>query len=435
MRFFSVAQKANWRSIFKDGDNLVRLSLEISSSALQRCDISEVEIAEDAKIGTVVELCPLKEPFDWLTSEEARASFNVIFAPYILQYPDVKIFYDGHQLDPKATINRSHEFPQISLICPTRNVKLSLRVIEWRVDVGSRKIHFGGESGVVLGSQPANVIAPEFSFSAYAYSPFFQEIADAQLLDLEGLNDPNFNFTVEWIRDQLGDYFRKRQAERSSGLIQELINAGVYPYEGDPKDEVERREREVFDIATHAVSSYSREFKKADNSLKRITLGLLREAVRHNPESVTNILKAVIKLPKNRQDEFSNLLNKTEPGNIISASSLIAERIITLQVLRGIVFDPKHKHTIKERGELDVLVRDNTWIFGENFHITLSEAGLTRIMDRVADELSITRSPKKARKPDGKTGRIDTFLGRLVPHTDSNHREFLAHRIHQSWLG
>ena len=189
---------------------------------------------------------------------------------------------------------------------------------------------------------------------------------------------------------------------------------------------MERREREVFDIATHAVSSYSREFKKADNSLKRITLGLLREAVRHNPESVTNIRKAVIKLPKNRQDEFSNLLNKTELGNIISASSLIAERIITLQVLRGIVFDSKHKHTIKERGELDVLVRDNTWIFGENFYITLSEAGLTRIMDRVADELSITRSPKKARKPDGKTGRIDTFLGRLVSHTDSNHREFLV---------
>ena len=40
------------------------------------------------------------------------------------------------------------------------------------------------------------------------------------------------------------------------------MDAGVYPYEGDPRDEVERRERQVFDIATHAVSSYSRDFKE-----------------------------------------------------------------------------------------------------------------------------------------------------------------------------
>jgi hypothetical protein len=66
----------------------------------------------------------------------------------------------------------------------------------------------------------------------------------------------------------LGEYFRQRQAERSQGLIEDLKSEGAYPYEGDPKDEVERRERDVFDIATYAVSSYSREFKKADTSLR-----------------------------------------------------------------------------------------------------------------------------------------------------------------------
>ena len=31
----------------------------------------------------------------------------------------------------------------------------------------------------------------------------------------------------------------------------------------------------------------------------------------------------------------------------------------------------------------------------------------------------------KLRKPDGKIGRIDSFLGRIVPHQDQRHREFL----------
>jgi hypothetical protein len=319
-----------------------------------------------------------------------------------------------------------HVFETRSVICPDRVERdLSLRVIEWKAKGGSRKIYFGGESGVILGSQPANIPAPNFDFSVYAYSPFFQEIANANLLEFDVLAEPNFASVLEYIRDNVGDYFRVRQAERSSGLIQDLKDAGVYPYEGDPKDEVERRERQVFDIATHAVSSYSRDFKKADNPLKKITLGLLREPVGHNPASVSRILRAVFNLPKFRQDEFSNLLGKTELGHIISASSLITNRIVALKVLREMVFDPKQRQTIKERGELDVLIRDNTWIFGENFHFTMTETGLTKIMNRVSEELALKRSKSaKGRKPDGKIGRIDSFMGRIVPHANRQHQEF-----------
>ena len=252
-------------------------------------------------------------------------------------------------------------------------------------------------------------------------------MADANLLELDDLSDPDFMFVMEHVRDRLGDYFRHRQAERSKGLIDDLKNEGAYPYEGDPKDEVERRERDVFDIATYAVSSYSREFKKADTSLRKMTLTLLREAIRHNPDALSTILRAVVNLPKVRQDEFSNLLQKTELGNIIAASSLIADRVTVLQVLSSMVFSPQHRDTVKERGELDAVVRDNTWLFGERFHITMPEAGLTRVMERVAEELGSNRvTRRRVRKPDGSTGRVDCFLGRSVPHPDQERREFIV---------
>lgn len=427
LRFFSVAQRARWSSVFQEGSDLRKINIEIVSGSLQKSEVTEVELAEnDIATGTAVELSPLKESFDWLTSEEARSDFSAVFAPYILQYPDVTIIFDGHIVDPNATVAHSKEFPAHSVVCATRVVQgLSIKVIEWKHSVGGRRIHFGGQSGVVLGSLPANVTAPGFEFSAYAYAPFFQEIADANLLEFEGLNDVDFIKVMEHIRDELGDYFRVRQAEKSGELIQGLKDAGVYPYEGDPQTEVEKRERQVLDIAIHAVSSYSRDFKRAENPLKKITLGLLREAVRHNPEAIHNILHHVFNLPKNRQDEFSSLLQKTKLGNIISASTLIADRIVALEVLKGIVFNPMHRRTVKERGELDVLVQANTWIFGENFHITLSETGLSRIMQRVSEELSGSRSRRKITKLDGSIGRVDSFLGRLVPHQDRLHREFL----------
>lgn len=428
LRFFSLARKANWDSVYAEKGKTFRLKIEIDADHLQTSNVSEpVELTGNVPTGTVVQLAPLKDTFDWLTSEEARSDFDATFAPYILQYPNTEISYDGQRVNPARTIDRSYEFPKQSIICPGRVVRdLTLRIIEWKPRISGRKIFFGGESGVVLGSLAANVTAPNFEFSAYAYTPFFNEIAKANLLEFDGLTDPDFARVLEYIRDKLTDYFRYRQAEKSGELIQDLKDAGVYPYVGDPRDEVEKQERQVFDIATHAVASYSRDFKKADNPLKKITLGLLREAVSHNPESVSRILRAVFNLPKVRQDEFSQLLDRTELGNIISASTLIADRVVALKVLSEMVFEPTHRQSVKERGELDVLVRDNTWIFGEGFHFTMAEAGLTRIMHRVSEELAIKRSRKATlRKADGKIGRIDSFMGRIVPRGTENHREFL----------
>jgi hypothetical protein len=71
-------------------------------------------------------------------------------------------------------------------------------------------------------------------------------------------------------------------------------------------------------------------------------------------------------------------------------------------------------------------MRDNTWMFGEGFHLTMAEAGLTQIMDRVSEEIATKRvKGTPVRKPDGKIGRIDAFMGRVVPNENPDHREFL----------
>ncbi|NTG00792.1 hypothetical protein G6L33_11140 [Agrobacterium rhizogenes] len=429
LRFYSLAGLARWDSVYKGTGANLSLQIKINGDHLDRADIPEPVETQTGETGTVVTLDNLKETFDWLAGQDARAEFDAIFAPYVLQYPNAKVIFDGVPVDPAKTIERSTDLPTQSIVCPGGTVvnDLSLKVIEWQVKSGtSRKIYFGGESGIVLGSQAAGITAPGFDFSVYASSPFFEEIAKANLLEFDNLSDPAFTTVVTYIKDQVTDYFRERQAERSAELIDDFKAAGIYPYEGDPLDDIEKRERQVFEIATHAVSTYSREFKYAENPIKKMTLRLLREALKHNPDSISRILQAVFNLPKNRQDEFSGLLDKTELSNIIVASNLIGDRVVALEVLKQLVFDPSTRRNAKERGELDVLIRDQTWIFGEDFHITMPEAGLTKIMHRVAEELGKPRSKKSVlKKPDGKSGRIDQFLGRIVPHPNQSHREFL----------
>ena len=425
LKFFTLARQAKWHSVCEEGGRRLSLSLTIHANKLEKCEVSDPEPTQ-AATGTTVELTWLKEPFDVLGGPEAFLQFSTIFAPYVLQYPDVRIRYNGFDLDPRLTIHRDHDIPQQPVVCPGRVVDdLRLKVIEWNSASDSRQIFFGGDDGVVLGSQAAWVTAPGFAYSAYAYSSFFRELADANLLELEGINDPDFLHLIEHIRGDLKDYFRHRQADLTKGLIQELKEEGAYPYEGEPRDEIERRERQVFDIATYAMSSNSREFARADTSIKRMTLTFLRESVKHSPDALSTILRAVVNLPKAQQTEFSDLLQRTELGNIISSSSLIADRIETLSTLRSMVFEPRHRSTVKERGQLDALVQDNTWLFGEQFHFTMAEAGLSRVMTRVSEDLASGRRGRKVVKPDAKVGRVDQFLGRIVPGPEQDRHEYL----------
>lgn len=426
LRFFSLAQRARWITTSTSDAGFSSRTIEIHSKSLERCEVIECEAPLVAETGTTVHLTGLKDTFDALSTPDAYRQFSTLFAPYVLQYPNAEIWYNTFKVDPDVTIHRWHDLPKLVIKLPNRIIDdLRVKVIEWKTAGDTRQIHFGGEDGIVLGSQPAHVTAPGFEFSAYAYSAFFQEIADQNLLEMDALNAPDFNTVVSQIRESLSDYFRSRMSEQSLGIIQELKDQGAYPYEGDPKDEVERRERQVFDIATYAINNHSRDFSKADAGLKKMTLTLLKEAIKHNPDDISTILQAVVNLGKAKQSEFSALLKKTQLGNIIGASSLISDRVTTLEVLKGMVFDPKFRRSVKERGELDVLIRDHTWLFGERFHITMTESGLTKVMNRVAEDLGQKRKGRKVSKRDGSVGRVDCFLGRSVPHSDAGKREYL----------
>lgn len=427
LRFYSLAQRARWITTTPCEEGLSSRTLEIHAKSLERCEVTEAAAPLSQEAGTTVILDMLKSTFDALSTSDAYRQFSTLFAPYVLLYPNAEIYFNTFKVDPDITIYRWQDLPPMVVNLPDRTIDdLKVKVIEWKSATETRQIHFGGEDGIVLGSQPAHVTAPGFEFSAYAYSAYFQEIANDNLLELDNLGEPNFLTVVGKIREALGDYFRSRMSEQSLGIIQQLKDQGAYPYDGEPRDEIERRERQVFDIATYAINSHSRDFSRAETPLKRMTLTLLKEAIKHNPDDLSTILEAVINLGKAKQSEFSALLKKTQLGNIIGASSLISDRVTTLEVLKGMVFDPKFRRTVKERGELDALVRDNTWLFGEQFHITMSESGLTKVMNRVAEDLGAKgKSGRRIKKLDGTTGRVDCFLGRSVPNSNESKREYL----------
>lgn len=427
LHFHSIAGFANWESVCEVEGKLEAIKIEIRSLNLEKTTVTKIPLIGD-KTGTTAILSGLTPVFDKLDNPEITIQLAQTFAPYLTQYPSVAIHFNGTKLDPSVDIDLRRTIPEFEVNCDGKTVVVKrVDLVLWKNTNEERKIYYGSRTGVILDSQPANVRAPGLSFSAYAYSDYFNEAHEKGLLGLGDLNEPILIQTFDEIRDRLNATFREIQADQSAGLIEEYKKKGIYPYKAEPTTTAEKAEQEVFAVSARAATTYSKTFRDARDSEKAVMLSLLKQAFIGNPDSLTKILSAVFGLPKNKQDDFAGLLEKTELINIVETAHFISERIAIIQVLRKVVFDPDLRKHVKERGQLDKLIQHNTWLFGESFHITLHEAGLTKVMERVSAAVGKKRKKRKPVKTDeGKTARVDTLLGRSVPHPDAEKKEFLV---------
>lgn len=202
LRFFSLADRARWTTRYDSERGLQGLSIEVRAEALESSEISDPTSAEGMP-GTSVSLHPLKQPVDLLATEEQRRQFTTIFAQYLKLYPDLELRYDGARIDPASAIAASTHIELPPIIGKDRTIRgVKLDIVEWSTPMDSRKVHFCGDNGIVLGSQPARINAPDFSFSVYATSDFFVELAADNVLELDDLTDGDFSKVLEVIREQ-----------------------------------------------------------------------------------------------------------------------------------------------------------------------------------------------------------------------------------------
>jgi hypothetical protein len=151
---------------------------------------------------------------------------------------------------------------------------------------------------------------------------------------------------------------------------------------------------------------------------------MLRQAIERSPEDLQLIMTEVLQLPQKKRDELAQLLQRTSLAKIISAAKLVADRLEFLDALEAMLFRLELRATFKERKQLHRILETNTWIFGEEFALTVSDRSLTEVLRMhrnqvpgmaatvVDDEpvLRVDGSPKGRRR-----GIVDLVLSRRVP--------------------
>lgn len=202
----------------------------------------------------------------------------------------------------------------------------------------------------------------------------------------------------------------------------------VYPYEGEPDTTVARAERRVFDIVAVTATKLIPNFQDSELKLKRFQLRMLRQAIEHGPRELREILTQVLDLPFRRQEELARLLERTSLSSIISASKLVADRLRFIKGLDQMLFRPDLKSDFNERSQLHrLLAEGNTWLFGEEFTLTVDGQGLTELLRQHLKELGHHAVvDERVRRLDGSVGIIDLMLTRRVPGPREMEREHVV---------
>jgi histidine kinase/DNA gyrase B/HSP90-like ATPase len=424
-RALALGRVVDWQVTVPESDApeapLIRYSITIIRDRPRQATISDPSPApESARRGVEVVVSELFKQWQLEDNEEARNELTATVALYLTDYRHVSLSFGGVRLDAAAEIARRDQF-HLSPIAVNGSPWVQLDVIEWRTE-RDRALHLCNEHGFPLCRLAPEIIAPGFSFAAYLKSPYIGQLNEDNLLDLAEMVPP-LNVAVDEARAKLREHFRSRAAEKVKDLVQVWKSEHVYPYEEDPRTPVEQVQRQVFDVVAVSVASALPEIQSGEQRTRRFQFRVLRQALERSPEDLQLIINEVLQLPQKKREDLAQLLQKTSLVKIISAAKLVADRLEFLDALEAMLFQLQNKAVFKERKQLHRILAVNTWLFGEEFALTVSDRSLTEVLRKHRDACKMTNmlvDDEPVLRPEGSAGArrrgiVDLVLSRRVP--------------------
>lgn len=374
----------DWHSVFKAEDGSF-LSSEICINSGSYMDISYRETAEKANAehtGTTVHIHGIPdEKIDTITKMadpiEMMSELLTTFAPYLLAYTDVSIKYDGVTVDPARHIKKQDEKVLVFEEEGKAPVKARVSAITWRQAQFS-KLYICGSSGVVYAEIDYGPLQKS-STSLYLMGDLFEQMHRDNLLGL-GRANPAFAYFEDEAKKFAKELVGGQETEDAAAEIAQIKEEGIYPYDGEPEDEVKKAEREVFDVFAVQVNRAVPQLKTSPRQTKKLTYRLIREAINTNPSSIKTILTEVFNLTQQQQDDLAELLTHTHLPEIIDTAKTVSDRLVFLQVLEQMVYNDSVGKSIKERTQFHRVLLKHLWIFGEKYELGTSDQSLRNLL-------------------------------------------------------
>jgi hypothetical protein len=404
LRAFALGSRVTWvsESINTAG---VRERVVIEG-AKERAELFswDVQPSTATETGTVVTaLNEQDRSLNSLVSETTVTTLTSHFAPVLLNDDTITVVFDGAKLDPADEI-LDDTTVRVILDSDAQAV-VSVRIIEWRTGK-HRAVYFGEDDERFVVEMSGAELESQAAFSAYVTWSGFDVDSLSELGFGEMAPDPA---GAVWraTKTAVRAHFASRRRSRRRDQIDEWKNKGIYPYKDEPTTEADKAERAVFDIVSSALVPQIP--KRKDGA--QLTLNLLRDALKTDPENLALLVSEFVALTEQDREALTRLLGETTLAGVIRAANLVTSRRKFLAGLEHLLFDPDDSKKVGERDHLHKILEHELWIFGEEYHFMNSERGLTQML---RTHLKLEGLPEGTVEPvkrwDGKSGRVDLHV-------------------------
>ena len=425
-RAFAIGKTVQWRTKYQHDGKIMEYDIIGHSETLGEFHIGDDKSIRSKSTGTEVEIREIKKRFTSVLAKVAVQEITEHFSLYMTQYPTVRIKYDGNYIEPTVAMEKRTEYKLDDLNDERGNsIEVNLTIIEWKTQA-ERRLYLCDLNGFAYREMPPGIHASGFNFSAYLKADLIRELDEVALLDFEDWH-PTLKQILEKAKKKMRQHFSARTSELRQKAVERWKEEDIYPYKGIPQNIIEKTERQVFDLCALNIVEYLPDFDEGDVKSKRLSFRLLQHALETSPTAARRILNDVLDLPPEKQEEFAELLEKTSLEGIVAAAKIVGDRLEFLRGLELLVFDSVSKQKLLERKQLHRIIAENTWLFGEEFHLSVDDQSLTEVLRKhlcLSGKDIVVDEPVKTENGTG--GIVDLMLSRLIPQPKADDREHLV---------
>lgn len=411
---FAIGNRVTWWTCTQSADGK---KIEYTAT-IDRASVLGTTFVEPKKsareTGTIVTISNARENVSEKALLDAVPKLALEFALYLERHPSTRIAINERPVDPKTLQEHTQTYPLPSFTASDgKEYNAGLTIIEWSHGF-DRELALCGPGGHTFTTILPRIHAPGFDFTAYLHSDLIAKKQAENLLAVAEM-DQDLSRLIDVAKKQMREHFERRRLEKTRSVVERWKAEKVYPYEGEPTGDLEKVERQLFDVVAIEVANNLPKFEESDLKTRQFSFKMLQIALEQNPGALNRIFREVFELPPEKVEEMSQLLTKTTLTSMINATKLVVDRLEYLKGLRSAVFD--YKKQLKERKELHRMLAPNAWLFGEEFHVATDDEGLDKVLAKHLALLGEREDPNAdpVRLEDGSVGIPDLMLSKTIP--------------------
>lgn len=389
LKALSLGDLVKFNSTFKTKDGLSYYDITLDKNKITKPyidDVRKLSKEKSAQLTTGVRISITninQEKASEILDYSATKSLQEKFALYYMSYPNFTVAINNKLLDfSSAILNQAEESISFEIENAKDNsvkkIVFKLKVIEWRGSC-ERNIYFCGTKGIAFSEDKLPIRTGQYNITIHILSEYIEELYRQGQLTIGSL-DETLSDAIEAAKEFGRKYIRDRKHDEAKHFIEELKTQGIYPYQNSPTDEVDKAKRQVFDIIALEVNDHMPDFRSLDKGGKKFTLSLMKEVMESDSNGLKKILEEVVNLPAKKREELTELLEKTSLSTIIDTMKEVTDRLQIVHELRLLLFDEKFKDKILERKHLHQIVKNETWIFGDDYTLGAEDSNLKNVL-------------------------------------------------------